>query len=91
MSGRRTLMQQGKACWSCPLYSRTERRCRSGKANPRKKADAVALAEQLGLRSLCLFSPYRDILALRITDPGSPEACAEARMARSKKIIKKVS
>lgn len=37
-------------------------RCRDGKANPRRKSDSVALVEVLGLRSLCAFSLYRDLL-----------------------------
>ena len=52
-------------CWNCPRYSRTERLCADGKANPKKKADSVTVAEVLGLRALCHYNPYRDALAAR--------------------------
>jgi hypothetical protein len=57
-------------CWQCPRYSRAERRCRDSKANPKSKADSVAVAEQLGLRALCHYNPYRDALALRMHFPA---------------------
>lgn len=57
------------ACWNCPRYSRAERVCADGKANPKKKADSVAVAEFLGLRALCHYNPYRDALAARMYFP----------------------
>lgn len=59
------------ACWNCPRYSRTERRCADGKSNPRKKADSVMVAEVLGLRALCHYNPYRDPLAARMYFPNT--------------------
>ncbi len=56
-------------CWNCPRYSRTERSCADGKANPKKKADSVTVAEVLGLRALCHYNPYRDALAARMYFP----------------------
>ncbi|HLV80866.1 MAG TPA: hypothetical protein VKT32_11320 [Chthonomonadaceae bacterium] len=60
------------ACWQCPRYDRETRRCRDGKANPRRKADTVAVAELLGLRALCHYNPYRDGLARRWHFPHQP-------------------
>ncbi len=58
-------------CWNCPRYSRTERVCADGKANPKKKADSVTVAEVLGLRALCHYNPYRDALAARKFFPNT--------------------
>ncbi len=60
------------SCWNCPRYDRTERRCQDGKANPKKKADSVAVAEFLGVRALCHYNPYRDRLALEMHYPHQP-------------------
>ena len=59
------------ACWNCPRYSRTDRQCADGKANPKKKADSVMVAEALGLRALCHYNPYRDALAARMYFPNT--------------------
>lgn len=53
------------SCWQCPRYDRKTRRCQDGKANPRSKADSVAVAETLGVRALCHYNLYRDALAAR--------------------------
>ena len=60
------------ACWNCPRYSRVERQCADGKANPKKKADSVMVAEALGLRALCHYNPYRDALAAHMYFPNTP-------------------
>ncbi len=60
------------ACWQCPRYLRAERRCLDGKTNPKSKSDTVAVAELLGLRALCHYNPYRDLLALRMYFPNDP-------------------
>ncbi|HZO91556.1 MAG TPA: hypothetical protein VFB38_24755 [Chthonomonadaceae bacterium] len=69
----------GMACWQCPRYSRAERRCLDGKANPKSKADSVAVAELLGVRALCHYNLYRDALALRTYLPNAPATLALAR------------
>lgn len=66
------MSEKRMSCWQCPRYSRTERRCRDGKANPKRKSDSVAVAEFLGLRALCHYNPYRDALALRMHFPNHP-------------------
>ncbi|HLH79280.1 MAG TPA: hypothetical protein VKV29_03255 [Chthonomonas sp.] len=58
-----------RPCWRCRRYDRTQRLCRDGKANPRRKIDAVTLVELLGVRSLCIHNPYRETLARRIYMP----------------------
>jgi hypothetical protein len=63
-------------CWQCPRYDRSERHCRDGKANPKKKTDSITVAELLGLRALCHYNPYRDVLALRMYFPGQPATIA---------------
>jgi len=60
------------SCWNCPRYSRTERRCREGKANPKRKSDSFAVAESLGIRALCHYNPYREPLAIRMFFPDLP-------------------
>ncbi len=57
--------------------------CQDGKTNPKRKTDAVAVAELLGLRALCHYSPHRDGLALRRHFPAS--ASAIASVARPKR------
>lgn len=66
---RQSGTQPRMACWQCPRYSRAERHCKDGKANPKSKADSVAVAELLGLRALCHYNSYRDTLALRTHFP----------------------
>jgi len=69
-------------CWQCPRYDREARRCHDGKANPKKKADTVAVAEFLGLQALCHYNPYRDALALRRYFPRLPATIAISRKKR---------
>jgi hypothetical protein len=56
-------------CFQCPSYDRDARRCRIGKANPRKKHESITLAEMLGPRALCLHNPWREPLLLRMHQP----------------------
>jgi hypothetical protein len=71
------------SCWNCPRYDRTDRRCREGKANPRRKSDSLVVAELLGVRALCHYNPYRDPLAMRMFFPTAPETMrATARSRR---------
>jgi len=56
-------------CWNCPRYNRAERICLDGKANPRSKSDSVAVAETLGLRTLCHYNLFRDALSARMHYP----------------------
>ncbi len=58
-------------CKNCPRYDREEQRCREGKANPRSKADTVAVAELLGLQTLCHYNPFRDALAQQMYFPNA--------------------
>jgi hypothetical protein len=58
-------------CLKCPRYEREALHCREGKANPRSKADTVAVAELLGLQALCHYNPYRDALALQMYFPNA--------------------
>lgn len=81
--------QKRMTCWQCPRYSRAERRCQDGKANPKSKTDSVAVAESLGLRALCHYNPYRDALALRMHFPHHPRlpvASKPVSMFRSRNI-----
>ena len=59
------MAEKRMSCWQCPRYDRTTRHCQDGKANPKSKADSVAVAEVLGVRALCHYNPYRDALAAR--------------------------
>src|SRR5438874_295498 len=74
--------QKRMACWQCPRYSRTERHCRDGKTNPKKKTDSMAVAEALGVRALCHYNPYRDALALRMHYPALPLPAVPKRSRR---------
>ena len=58
-------------CLKCPRYDGEARHCREGKANPRSKADTVAVAEMLGLQTLCHYNPFRDALALQMYFPNA--------------------
>lgn len=66
MSERRRM-----TCLKCPRYDAETQRCREGKANPRNKVDTVAVAELLGLQTLCHYNPYRDGLALQMYFPNA--------------------
>lgn len=73
------------SCWQCPRYSRSERRCQDGKANPKRKSDSILVAELLGIRALCHYNPYRDSLSLRMFFPSDPLTVqASARSKRTK-------
>jgi hypothetical protein len=72
-------------CWNCPRYNREERVCLDGKANPKKKADAVAVAEFLGLRTLCHYNPYRDQLTLLMHYPTTAIAIATVATRRKRR------
>lgn len=61
--------QRRMSCWQCPRYDRTERRCRDGKANPKRQADTMDVAQVLGLQAICHYNPYRDLIALRMYFP----------------------
>ena len=77
-------------CWNCRRYSRTDRRCLEGKANPKRKSDSFAVAESLGLRALCHFNPYRDGLAMRMlfpTDPATIRLAAQSRKGRRRRTL----
>jgi hypothetical protein len=56
-------------CAQCPSYDREARRCRVGKANPRKKHESLTVAELLGPRALCVHNPFREPLLLRMRFP----------------------
>lgn len=56
------MAEKRMSCWNCPRYSRAERSCGDGKANPKSKADSVMVAELLGIRALCHYNPFRDRL-----------------------------
>ncbi len=58
-----------KSCWMCASYDRGARRCRIGKANPRRKLDAVDVARLLGTGALCMHNPHREPLLLRMYMP----------------------
>ena len=77
-----TKRERVMTCWQCPRYDREERRCRDGKTNPTKKTDTVAVAELLGLQTLCHYNPYRDALALRMYFPRLPAAIAASQSKR---------
>ena len=74
--------EQRMTCLRCPRYDQEARHCREGKTNPSKKTDAVAVAEQLGLQSLCHYNPFRDALALRMYFPRLPAAIAASQKKR---------
>lgn len=64
-----TQPERRMSCWQCPRYSRTERKCQDGKANPKRKSETVEVAEVLGLQAICHYNPYRDLIALRTFFP----------------------
>lgn len=49
-------------CTSCRLYDIERRRCRIGKVNPRTRLDTYETAQVLGVRALCSFNLYREVL-----------------------------
>jgi hypothetical protein len=73
-------------CRQCRRYDKEEGRCRDGKANPKRKSDAVEVAEALGVQRLCLYNPYRDDLALRTYFPSHPLLVPRALWRRIGKI-----
>ena len=66
-------MAQGRekrlTCWQCGSYDREARRCRVGKANPKKKHESFTVAELLGPQALCIHNPFREPLLLRMHHP----------------------
>lgn len=58
-------------CWQCSSYDREERRCRIGKANPKKKHESITVAELFGAQTLCIHNPFREPLLLRMHNPRS--------------------
>ena len=70
------------SCWNCARYSRTDRRCREGKANPKRKSDSIKVAELLGVRTLCHYNPYREHLVLRMFFPCTPQAIESTEESR---------
>jgi len=56
-------------CHNCPTFDREDNRCRCGKTNPKKKHVAMTIAELLGPEALCLHSPHREPLLLRMHAP----------------------
>ena len=79
------MSEKRMTCWQCPRYNREERRCLDGKANPKKKADSVTIAETLGLRTLCHYNPHRDALALRMYFPHHPQTIVASRSQTSRR------
>jgi hypothetical protein len=63
------MAERRRSCWQCSRYDRTERHCRDNKTNPKTKRDSKEVAETLGVQALCLYNPYRDVLALRMYFP----------------------
>ena len=83
--GSRQPQQKRMTCWNCRRYDRNEFRCLDGKTNPKKKADTIMVAELLGLRALCHYNLYRDLLAQRIHYPNDPLTIdSSARIVRKK-------
>jgi len=72
-------------CWNCPRYDRTAFHCRDGKANPKKKVDSLLVAEFLGLRTLCHYNPYRDVLAQQTHFPNA-KATIQASASRRRRV-----
>ena len=79
------MSERRMACWNCPRYDRTERKCKDGKTNPKRKADSVLAAELLGVRALCHYNPYRDLIALLTYAPKTPAVIALAAKSRRTK------
>ena len=80
-------------CWNCRRYSRADRLCMEGKANPKRKSDSFAVAESLGLRTLCHYNPYRDGLAMRMFFPTAPATirmAAQRRRSRPRRLLLEV-
>ena len=63
------MANEPKSCWMCACYDREARRCSIGKANPRRKLDAVDVARMLGVEALCMHNPHREPLILRMYLP----------------------
>lgn len=68
-----------RPCWRCRRYDRALRICRDGKANPRRKIDAIALVELLGVWALCIHNPHRETLARRIFMPNTEFQCKTSK------------
>jgi hypothetical protein len=80
------------SCVKCPRYNKAESHCSEGKANPRRKSDALLVAEMLGVQALCHYNPYRDPLALRMYFPSDPFTVqASARFRRRRRQFAYVS
>jgi len=63
------MAEKRMTCNRCPTWDREARRCRIGKANPRKKHETITLAEMLGPQALCIHNPWREPLLLRMHQP----------------------
>ncbi len=63
------MAEKRMTCARCPSYDRKARRCRAGKANPKKKHESLTVAEMFGPQALCLHNPYREPLLLRMRFP----------------------
>ena len=77
------MAEKRMSCWMCPRYDRTERHCKDGKRNPKRKAETREVAEMLGFQSICHYNPYRDEMAIRMYFPDSP--MAKTKRSRSRR------
>ena len=90
MAGVEEKAPRRMTCWNCRRYSRTEMRCREGKANPKRKSDSFARAEALDCGLCATADPYRDGLAMRMFFPGAPATIllsARKRRTRPRRLI----
>lgn len=49
-------------CKDCARFNSETNQCRDGKLNPQSWGQAVEVANQLGVRSICMFNDFRERL-----------------------------
>lgn len=57
-------------CRDCPRFDPEANKCADGKVNPPTRSLAVDVANVLGVRAICSFNPYRELLASRVAAQG---------------------
>ena len=66
------------SCWTCHCYDKENRKCTIGKANPPRKHMAQTLAELLGPEAICMKSPFREPLIMRMRYPNTSQPRPQA-------------
>lgn len=70
-------------CEDCNRFDETARRCKDGKVNPRFHGEAVEVANQFGVRVICIFNEHRErLVSTRTLNALSRSAPPKARRNR---------